>query len=229
MKFASFAAVGATVAAGLLCAAPALAQTDAPQRNFAVGVQAGTTGIGANVQARLGSRFDLRGTADWIGFNHDATYHNIPYRGRAHGTTGGVFLDVHPFDNAFMLSAGSYFGSRKLKIDATPSSNVNIGGGAFTPAQVGQLNGDIKLSSAMPFVGLGFNNTFRTRSHWSFTGVLGVSFSGSPKVTLDSTGGTFSNDPRFRTYLDQEQATIAHDARNYKYYPVATIGVNYAF
>jgi hypothetical protein len=228
MNFRTLAAVAGAAATGLACAGSALAQ-DTPQRNFAIGVQGGTTGIGANVQARLGSRFDLRGTADWIGFNHNATYHNIAYRGRVRGATGGVFLDVHPFDNAFMLSAGSYFGNRKLKIDATPSGNVNIGGATFTPAQVGQLNGDIKLSSAMPFVGLGFNNTFRTRSHWSFTGVLGVSFSGSPKVTLDSTGGTFSNDPTFRTYLNQEQATIAHDARNYRYYPVATIGVNYAF
>jgi len=228
MMFKCFAAA-CGAAAGLLCAGSALAQTDAPQRHFAVGVQGGSTGVGASVRARLGSRLVLRGSADWIGLGHDATYHDIPYRGRLRGATGGVFLDVHPLDNPLVVSAGGYFGSRKLKIDATPSGSVDIGGGTFTPGQVGKLTGEIRLSDATPFVGLGFDNTFRTRSRWSVTGLVGVAFSGSPKVTLDSVGGTLSGNPTFQTYLAQEQATIAHDARNYRYYPVATIGVNYAF
>lgn len=228
MKFRIFAAAAMAAGVGVLAAGTASAETE-PTGNFAVGVEGGTVGAGVTAQLRLGSQFEVRGTGDFLQLDHDTTYHNIPYHGQWHGMTGGAFLDWHPMSNAFMLTAGGYFGSRKLDIDATPTGNVNIGGATFTPAQVGRLTGAIRMSDAQPFVGLGFNNTFRTSSRLSFTGILGVSFSGSPGVTLSSTGGTLSGNSTFQTYLETERQTIAHDVRNYKYYPVATIGVNYAF
>jgi hypothetical protein len=224
------AAAGLAAATALLMAGTASAQT-APSSpgNFAVGIEGGTIGGGVTAQVRVGSNFEVRGSGDFLQFDHDTTYHNIPYRGQWHGMTGGAFVDWHPMSNAFMLTAGGYFGSRKLDINATPTGPVNIGGATFTPAEVGELTGNVRMSDAQPFVGLGFNNTFHTSSRLSFTGVLGVSFSSSPSVELNSTGGTLSNDPTFQTFLSNERAIIAHDVRNFKYYPIATIGVNYAF
>jgi hypothetical protein len=213
-------------AAGL--ALPALASAQSVT-GFAIGPEIGTTGIGLSGEVGLGSHFDLRGTGDWLSIHHDATYSGIPYRGDWRSETGGVFADLHPFGNAFVISGGAYFGPRHLAINATPSGNVEIGHISFTPAEVGQLNGDIRMSDTQPFAGLGFDNTFHTKSHWSIAARAGVSFSGSPNVVLTSSGGSFVGNAIYQAALLNEQAQIASAVRNYRYFPVATIGLNYRF
>ncbi len=220
--------VAAVLAAGVAWAGAGAASA-ADGQGFALGVHGGTTGIGVDAQAGLGPHLALRGSLDGLVFGHDATYGGIPYTGRWHGVTGGVFADLHPFANAFMLSGGVYAGTRKATITSKPTGPISIGGHSFTPDQVGQLDGEVRLSSAAPFAGVGFSNAFRTKSRWSVTAVAGVAFSGRPKVTLASSGGTFSSNPAVLSAVAAEQEIIAHDVRNYRYYPVATIGIAYRF
>ena len=212
---------------GMCAAGAASAAPDGT--GFALGVQGGTTGGGVTAQVGLGSLIDLRATGDYLALSHDGTYQGVPYRGHWRGETGGAFVDVHPFNNAFLLSGGAYVGARRLKFDATPQQPTTIGHITYTAAEVGELTGEAKLSDATPFAGLGFNNTFRTDSHWSFVGLIGVAFSGRPAVTLNSTGGLLSDDPVFQQSLAEQQAKISNSVRNYRYYPVATLGVAYRF
>ncbi len=198
-------------------------------QGFALGLHGGTTGIGADAQVGLGRHVALRGSVDGLLLSHDATYGGIPYTGRWRGVTGGVFADVHPFANAFMVSGGAYAGTRKATITSKPTGAITIAGHSFTPDQVGQLDGEIRLTSAEPFVGAGFSNALRTKGRWSVTAVAGVAFSGRPNVTLTSSGGAFSSNPLVLSAVADEQAIIAHDVRNYRYYPVATIGLAYRF
>ncbi len=215
--------LAAAALAGLWVGAAGAASA-AENEGFALGAHVGTTGIGLDAQAGLNRWLGLRASVDALALNHDATYGNIPYQGHWRGFTGGLFADVHPFGNAFMLSAGGYAGERKASIVSSPTAPITIGGHSFTPDQVGRLDGDIKLSSVEPFAGVGFNNTFRTKSHWSVIGVAGVAFSGRPQVSLASSGGTFSDLPIVQQSVASEQAIIAHDTRNYRFYPVATSG-----
>ena len=223
--------VAAAVAAGLaLASAGAAGAAEATDgQGFAIGAHVGTTGVGGDLQAGLGPHFALRGTVDGLVFSHDATYGSIPYKGRWRGVTGGAFADLHPFANAFMITGGVYAGTRKATITSKPAGPITIAGHSFTSDQVGQLDGEIRLSSVEPFAGVGFNNTFRTKGRWSVIGVAGVAFSGAPKVTLASSGGAFSSNPAVQQAVAVEQAIIAHDVRHYRYYPVATIGVAYRF
>ncbi len=224
--------VAAVLAAGVAWAcgaAMANAAEAADGQGFAIGAHVGSTGVGGDVQAGLGRYLGLRGSVDGLVFSHDATYGSIPYKGHWHGVTGGVFADVHPFANAFMITGGAYAGSRRASITSKPSGPITISKYTFTPEQIGQLDGDIRLSSVEPFAGVGFNNSFRTKSHWSFNAVAGVAFSGAPKVSLASSGGAFSSNPAVLQWVSNEQAIIAHDVRHYRYYPVATVGVAYRF
>ena len=218
----------AAMAAGLaLVSAGAASAADG--QGFALGAHVGTTGVGVDAQAGLSPNVALRGSLDGLVFSHDATYGNIPYTGRWRGVTGGVFADLHPFANAFMVSGGVYAGTRRATITSKPTGAISIAGHSFTPDQVGQLDGEIRLSSVAPFAGVGFSNAFRTKSRWSVTAVAGVAFSGRPKVTLTSSGGTFSSNPVVLSAVADEQAIIANDVRNYRFYPVATIGLAYRF
>lgn len=209
-------------------AGPALAQTRSDPA-VAVGVTAGTTGVGAEVQFALGSIFVLRGAIDTLGYDLDETYDDVDYSGRFDFDTVGGFVDLHPFANGFFVSGGAYVGQRDIGLNATPLAPVNIGGQTFTPAQVGTLTGQIKLKDAAPFAGLGFDNTFTRSSRWGFRALAGVAWSDEPEVGLESTGGSLSNDPTFRARLAEERASIQSDVEDYGFYPVLQLGLNYKF
>ena len=190
----------------------------------------GTTGIGPDLQYRLNDQFSVRGSADWLDLSASRTYNSVSYSGRLQLLTGGAFLDWHPWSNAFFVSGGSYFGNRKMTLSATPAANVTLGGQSFTPAEVGRLDGDVKLGSTAPFVGLGFENQAAAASRgWGFKGVIGVALGGKPAVSLTSNGGTFTNTPQLQAALIQEQANIANKTSFLQYYPAVQAGVTYRF
>jgi hypothetical protein len=212
----------------LLVALVTLVATSAAQaQDFAFGVQAGTSGIGAQAQYRAAQGLVLRGNADWLSYGHDETYQDVDYSGTLKFATAGAFLDWHPFDSWFLVSAGGYLGQRQISLGASPKSNVKINEIDFTPAQVGRLDGTVKYSSFQPFAGIGLDSTFYGDPGLSFNFILGVAFGGSPSVSLNSSGGTLSADPTFQNNLAAERAKIEHDAENFGYYPIAYFAVTY--
>ena len=54
-------------------------------------------------------------------------------------------------------------------------------------------------------------------------------YTGSPGVSLSTTGGTLSNDPTFKTQLANEQTNLESDVDIYKYYPVLQAGMTFRF
>jgi hypothetical protein len=210
-------------------ALPASAQTHSGEPAIAVGVTGGTTGGGAEVQFALGPIFVLRGAVDTLGYDLDESYDGIDYTGRLDFDTLGAFIDLHPLANGFFISGGAYMGERNIGLNATPTGPVSIGGQTFTPSQVGTLTGEIKLQELAPFAGLGYDNTFTRNSRWGLRAVVGVAWSDTPEVGLDSTGGSLSNDPTFRARLADEARTIQSDVEGYGFYPVVQLGLNYKF
>lgn len=213
----------AAFAAACVMASTAAAQT------MAVGVNAGTPGLGVQLSAKLGDRLTLRGAIDGMSLNRDEDYSDISYKGDAKLMTGGLFADFHPGGGAFFVSGGAYAGERKIKLDAQPTTSVEIGAQTYTPAQVGRLSGEAKLSGFQPFVGLGFDNTFTADRNWGFRVLAGVSFSQEPKVRLTASGGVLSSDPAFLANLRQEEAEAREDAKDFKYFPVLQVGLTRRF
>ncbi len=64
---------------------------------------------------------------------------------------------------------------------------------------------------------------------WTFYGELGALFTGSPKLSLASTGGTLSGDPTFRNSLEQERKKDENSVSWAKVYPVVALGLAYKF
>lgn len=212
-----------SVALLALAAAPAQAQVS-------VGAHAATTGFGPDVQVRLNDYFTLRGAADWLDFSMSRDYDSVHYNGRLKLGTGSAFVDWHPWKKAFFLSGGAYFGGRNVTLSAVPATNVTIGGVSFTPAQVGRLDGKIKLDDAAPFAGLGFDtNAGPAKRGLGFKGVLGVAFSGKPSVSLTSSGGVLTGQALLNQAILQEQQNIANKASFLQYYPVVQAGLTYRF
>jgi hypothetical protein len=219
----------ATIAAAMMVFGANGASAQDSLQGLAVGFHSGTTGVGLDATLGLNKYVAVRGSLDGLIINHDATWGNIPYKGKWKGVTGGVFADIHPLNNSLMLTAGAYEGSRSATIVSTPTGPVTIKKFTFTPAQMGSLQGGASMQHLQPFVGAGFNNTFRTKSRWSINAVVGAAYGGSPKVTLTSVGGQFSTMPMVQQWVTDQQTIITNAVHNYKFYPVATMGVSYRF
>ena len=219
--------IPAAAAALLLSAGSAMAQSSEP--GVAVGATAGTSGVGLDVQVKIGPIFTLRGSLDRLTHSADESYDGIDYRGDLTFDTVGAFIDMHPLANGLLISGGAYVGDRDIALAATPTGPVDIGGQTWTPGQVGTLNGAIKLSGVAPFVGIGWDDTFYRSGRWGFRAVAGVAWSDAPEVVLTSTGGSLSNDPTFQARLRDESRDISEEAEGYGLFPIIQVGLNYKF
>lgn len=212
-----------------LLAAPALAQ----ESRFAAGPQIGTTGLGAEVQFRATDRITLRVGGDFLKVDEEFESDGIAYDGELDFTTGSAFVDLHPFESPFFVSAGAYFGGRDVDLVAqSAGGDVEIGDQIFTAEQAGQITGDLTFGDFAPFVGLGWNNTFRTDGRWGFKAVVGAAFGEDPEATLTRTGGVALPAP-VQTALDaelrDEERELENDADDFKVFPVLQLGLTYRF
>ena len=212
-----------------LAAVCAMASSEAAAQNMAVGLNVGTPGVGVQASAKVSDMIVLRGALDGVSIGRDEDYSDIDYDGKAKLFTGGLFADVHPGGGAFFVSGGAYVGKRKITLRGQPTEPVDIGGQIFTPAELGRLDGEAKLSNFQPFLGLGFDNTFVGERAWGFRALAGVAFSKRPDVELTASGGTLSNDAEFQARLRAEEADARDDAKDFKYFPVVQVGLTRRF
>lgn len=219
--------IPAAAVALLLSAGSAMAQSSEP--GVAVGATAGTSGVGLDVQIKVGPIFTLRGSLDRLTHSADESYDGVDYNADLTFDTVGAFIDMHPLANGLLISGGAYLGDRDIALAATPTGPVEIGGQSFTPGQVGTLGGAIKLQDLAPFIGIGWDDTFYRSGRWGFRAVAGVAWSDAPEVVLTSTGGSLSNDAAFQARLRDESRNITDEAEGYGLFPVIQVGLNYKF
>ena len=216
---------------GVLIAAT-VAGSAAAQSRVAVGAQAGTTGLGAEVEVQASPMLTLRAGGDWFNYDDEFDGDRFQYEGEADFSTLSAMADLHPFNNSFLISAGAYFGERSVAVAATPRSNETVGGVVLTPAQFGSLVGDADFGSTAPFIGLGFNNTFRTRGPIGFKAVVGATFGGEPDVQLRREGGMTlpaNVQAAFDVERAQEEQALEDDLEDFRILPVAQVGVTWRF
>jgi hypothetical protein len=194
---------------------------------IAVDLHGGTTGGGVEIQYFASDYFAARVSGDWFDISHGFNTSDIAYSGRANWATVGVFGDVHPFKNGWLLSAGVFQGQRKASLTGAPTGDITINGTPFTPAEVGSVKGEAKLASTSPFVGLGWDSAQHAHSGVTFRALAGAAF-GGPKVSLSDSGPAAGTAP-VQSWLAQEQADAQSKVNVLSTYPVVQLGVGYRF
>ena len=199
---------------------------------FAVEIHAGSSGAGGQVEVVFNDYLTARVSGDWLRFSAsfnaiDFETIDIAYSGRADWATVGVFADLHPFRNGWFISGGVFQGDRNASFAGAPTSDVIIEGMTFTPADIGTVMGEAKLTSTSPFVGLGWDEAQLDRSGLTFRFLAGAAF-GAPKVTLWDVGPYADTGP-VQTWIAQEQADAQSEADAWKAYPVVQLGIGYRF
>lgn len=134
----------------------------------------------------------------------------INYNGNLKLSTYELLADWHPFDGTFHLTGGVMINNNKFEATGTDQAT-----GAPVDATV-------TFNKTVPYLGIGWSGQAKNTG-WSFKSDIGVLFQGAPNATLTSTN------PTLAANLAANQATLNDKLKNFKYYPVISIGVGYAF
>jgi hypothetical protein len=172
------------------------ARADDPDNpgGLGVGVSIGTTGVGGELSVRPYGNLVLRAGGGWFALSHDFTSDDLTFGLQANLISIGATLDWHPFSNGFRLSGGG----RYHKVDFSgagnsPTGAFTINGHPYLMATTGPIHASVTSSSTVaPYLGLGYDSTHFSASHWALALELGVIYASKPtsKITAQRTGTT---------------------------------------
>jgi hypothetical protein len=213
-------AVAIAASAVLYAGAAAAQQTS-------VGVSAGTPGIGLELGYDLNDTIGLRANGNFFSMSKDVESDGTNYDGKLKLFSMGLLGDFYMFDSGFRLTGGAYYNKNRVNLTATPTSNTEIGGTIYTPAEIGSLTGRARYNKFTPYAGLGYTSN-RGEPGLSFVFDAGVMFQGRPDITLTGNGAITST-PGFQADLERERQEIADDLKWTRFYPAVRLGVVYRF
>jgi len=205
---------------------PAVAQADG-----SLGVRAGTLGLGLEFSYPISQRIGVRLNADSYKYTRNFNDSDIAYDAKATLKTGSVLFDWYPFANNFRISAGPMYNGNKLGLTGKPTGGTyTIDGTTYQASDVGTLNGDVAFKKYVPYAGIGYGRP--VGSGFSLTFDFGVVFQQSPQATLTATCGPTATPvvcAQLQSDVASQQQTANDDLKNFRYYPVITLGLAYTF
>ena len=225
-----------------LCGAAWSAQ--AGDSAIAASLDLGNTGVGLTLVG--GFTPAINGRLGFRGYDFDAEI-----EGEASGSGGseldykgdfklrGLFglLDYYPLEGRrFHLTTGAMFNRSDVELEARcrDPSGCEVGGVVIVPGvgipgvTVNSITADVDFDDVAGYLGLGWGNPLADQTGWSFRLEAGAVFLGEPGIEL-STTGTCQSNADCRRALEQEEAELEEDAKDYEIYPVVNLGVSYRF
>ncbi len=211
----------------MICLSASFALAD--PGDIALGVKAGTLGLGAEATVGLLPALNLRAGANTFSVDFETNTSDIDYDLEVDMLSFPVVIDLHPFkDSGFRISAGVLFNKNKANAEGSSQSSYTIGGTEYTAAELGTLTGKIDYNDLAPYVGIGWGNAVGKNKQWSFSFDFGVVFQGKPNIDL-AANGPLASDPTFQANLTKEKQALEDELDDYKYYPVISLGITYKF
>ncbi len=213
---------------------------NAAASDFASTGKMGTLGAGLDITYGINSKLNTRINFNGGKLNADDQNDGIHYKGDLKAQTVGGLLDFYPAGGAFRLTAGLYNNANKLDLVTSGASNNNVfvGDRAYDLSKA-RLDANVKFKSTAPYLGLGWGNPVSKGSKWNFSFDAGVLFQGAPEATLKGSGQAkdiatglalnLATDPTFQSELSKEEKNLNNDLKDFKAYPVVSLGASYRF
>lgn len=206
--------------------------TAAHADGLGVYVNGGTTGFGLGVAGGSNSVVGRLGFDTWKR-TFDQNNANGNYKVDLKLQTVSALLDWYPFDGAFRTTLGLVANGNKATLSAIANGTYTFNGQTYAASDVGSYSGEMKFNSTAPYLGIGWGNPVAKAKTWGFVSDIGVLFQGSPKVSSTVTCGAAiagtANCTRLQSDVASGAAKLESDMKNYKYYPVISIGLSYHF
>jgi hypothetical protein len=221
------AAVYVGLLAGVMCQS-ALA-------DVAVGVRAGTFGVGADVDVGLTQTLNVRVGYNTFSYKRTINDTDVTYDGKLKINAASAILDWHAFNGGFRFSLGAVQRGPKVDVVGKPNSNATyeFNDHIYTASEVGSLTGTVKLGdSVAPYLGVGWGNTVDKADRVTFLADIGVIHTGTAKstlvVTCNSAVPTVTCN-QIRADVEAEKADLEDKISDYEWYPVISLGIAVRF
>lgn len=200
----------------LLAAAAAHAE-----RNFGLGVKAGTLGLGVEGTWRPVPYFDLRIGANGYDYDDDGSQAGVNYDATLELDTVYATANLRFPLSPFRVTAGLVSNGNEFKMASTDAATFDLGGTVYTAADVGNLTSTTSFESTAPYVGIGYDFSMLGKVGLNFD--LGVLWQGDPNVTLGA-DGLLANDPGFQAALEAERLELVDEMKDFRAWPVVSLG-----
>lgn len=215
-----------------------------PVPHFAVGVKAGTLGIGVQVGTALARRVNLRGGANFFDYNDSVTENNILYKGTLQLRSVEAKLDLFVIGGFHVTPGLLLYNDNKITATASvdPTQSFTLSHTTYFSSQSDPVRGTagLTLNRFAPTLGIGFGNLLpRTSRHWSLSADLGVVFQGPPQFALGLSGTAcqanrttcfpINSFPGAPADIEAERVKIQDDLKPFKYYPEVSIMFGWKF
>jgi len=188
---------------------PAFAGTD-------VDVHLSTLGYGLDVGFQAAdSSVVTRVGLNQFSKTYTTTSNSVNYEGKLKLSSADLLLDWHLFNGVTHLTAGLVYNNNK--VDLTSNGSYTINGNLYS----GTLNSTVTFNKVAPYLGFGWSGQAKNTG-LSFKSDFGVLFQGKPKSTVTGSGVTAAD-------LATAQNELDDSLKNFRYYPVISIGIGYAF
>jgi hypothetical protein len=157
-----------------------------------------------------------------LGFNrfnktYTTTSGSINYSGKVKLSSADLLADWHLFGGVTHLTAGLVYNDNKA--DLTSVGSYTINGHPYT----GTANSTVSFRKASPYLGFGWSGQAKDKG-LSFTSDFGVLFQGKPKSTVSTTDTNVT-----AADLAKAQSDLDDSLKKFRYYPVVSFGIGYAF
>ncbi len=191
-------------------------------------VKISTLGLGFDVATPMAQSVDARIGLNAYNYNYNRTVASgglsAFYDGRLSLRSLEALADWHPWDSGFRISGGLIFNNNKLTMNGvTQGGTINIGGTTHVVAAGQGVTAKVDFRKVSPYLGVGWGASPKSAG-FSFQADLGVMFQGSPRTSVTTNIPTVT-----AANLAQANADLSNSLKNFRYYPVVSIGIGYTF
>jgi hypothetical protein len=194
--------------------------------DFAVGVKAGTLGLGLEVIWQPLTYLDLRIGANAFKFTDDGDVASIYYDQELSLESVYGTANIHFENSPMRVTVGYYSNGNELLLVNDQMLDQEIGGVIYPGAGIGTLSSTTVFANGAPYFGIGYD--FAIGENFGLIADVGVLWQGDPEVTLTA-DGALSGDPGFQAALEAERQELEEDLSDFKAWPLLQLGFVYRF
>jgi hypothetical protein len=207
-------------------------QTTARADGVAIGLAAGTTGLGAQLVFPLSQQWNIRAGGNGLNYSFDYRVRRVDYDATIKMANFPLIIDWFPtLRFPLRVSGGIYGNSNKVDVEARPDSGVYVvGNNTYSANEIGRINGSVKYRNIAPYVGVGWGNAVAPGKNWSWNVDVGLMYQGKPKTSYSVTcGAVQTNCARLQNDAAIESAEFDKELKNDRVFPVAQFWVGKQF
>ena len=194
----------------------------------AIAIGGGTLGYQVALSQSMSENLNLRIIHNTASQDFDGETDGVDYNYDFEFSSTSLLIDWHVFGGGFRLTTGALINDNEIHAQSDINGlTLEVGDTVFTSAEVGRLEGDISFDSYAPYLGFGWGRAIA--DGFSVVFDLGVVFQGQPEVSLQTVGGTLSDNQLLLDEVEREEQELQEDADEFDLYPVVSLGLFYRF